>query len=547
VHDVVEGIFIGNVASENASDRDTSDDTSFIRNLRQGQSDLVARKLIEAGDVVTIIDVDASVDWNFRSEAAAWKRIVMNLFGNAMKFTKKGQVSVKLYLARAESDTRETIRLEIHDTGTGIDKDYLQSHLFTAFSQADDISVGTGVGLSIVKRLVEELDGSIDVQSDKGIGTRVNVAIPLGEMTFPVNGLDSLLRKKAPLYANGRHQGHTLYVQGPASSVPKGERDDPAVPSATAFANADTNMSTFFANLARKGFGMGVVELATPGDDQHQSDGSAHSIYLDSSTSGGAWTLWRHDGGAGDNGADGGSAAAGESKCIVVSIRQPFGPRTLASALDEIMAFTTDTANAPVATKTEENKRKPDTQPPSPSRMSPTEDDKQALLSDSHDGPTAVARETYDTTASPRNQSPPAAENPLSTPKSGPHLLLVDDNAVNLKVLAASVKRGGCTYDQAADGRQAVEAYKSNASAYDLVFMDLSMPVLDGIEATRQIRALEEESGAGLEKRTRIIALTALGDDRHRQRAFEAGVDDFITKPVKMARARELARLAWDG
>jgi anti-sigma regulatory factor (Ser/Thr protein kinase) len=225
VHDVVEGVFLGNMASENASDRDTSDDTTFVRNLRQGQSDQIALKLTKSGDMVTIIDVDPSMDWRFKTEAAAWKRIVMNLFGNAMKFTKKGQITVKLHLASAESETAQHICLEIRDTGSGIDKDYLKSHLFTAFSQADGISVGTGVGLSIVKRLVEELNGAIDVQSGDGLGTRVCVTVPLGEMTAPVNGADNLLHEEASLYANGRHKGHNLYVRGLASYLPKGEHE----------------------------------------------------------------------------------------------------------------------------------------------------------------------------------------------------------------------------------------------------------------------------------------------------------------------------------
>jgi len=535
VHDVVEGVFLGNMASENASARDTSDDTAFVRNLRQGQSDQIALKLTESGDMVTIIDVDPSVDWRFKTEAAAWKRIVMNLFGNAMKFTKKGQITVKLHLASAESETAQHICLEICDTGSGIDKDYLKSHLFTAFSQADGISVGTGVGLSIVKRLVEELNGAIDVQSGDGLGTRVCVTVPLGGMAAPVNGADKLLHEEAFLYANGRHKGHNLYVRGLASYLPKGEHDKSTDSGTTAtLAGVDSDVQTLFAKLAREGFGMNVVELAS---DQQQSDASPHSISLIDPTSRGAWTLSRSAHGDMRNGG------------WNVSIQQPFGPRTFASALDEIMAFTAAVAETvdASATQVEEN-REPDAQPPSPSKLSPTAEEKPAPSSDIQDQYTAPASESRDTTAHTQESNPkpvPEKASP-STQKIAPHLLLVDDNAVNLKVLAASVKKGGCTYDQAIDGRQAVDAFKSSPSAYDLVFMDLSMPGLDGIAATREIRELERESAGGVRKRTQIIALTALNDDKHRQRAFEAGVDDFITKPVKMARVRELARLAWD-
>jgi CheY-like chemotaxis protein len=546
VHDVVEGVFLGNVASENASDRDTSDDTTFVRNLRQGQSNQIALKLTETSDMVTIIDIDSSVDWRFQTEAAAWKRIVMNLFGNAMKFTEKGRITVKLHLARrgiAKSETAQHIWLEIHDTGSGIDKDYLKSHLFTAFSQADGISVGTGVGLSIVKRLVEELNGVIDVQSDHGIGTRVCVAIPIGEITSPVNGLDSLLNEDASPYANGRHKGHHLYVQSPLLSNLRGESDRSTDPSITTPpADADSELQTFFANLARQGFGMSVVVPGSPEYDEEHKDTSPHSISLSRSASSGAWNLCRRVYG------DGGNAAGGPSNRTVVSIRQPFGPRTFASALDEIMAFTVtgaETINAP-ATNGEKGKEREERSPSPPGTPSPLEEIQAPLPSDQQQHHTASATEAGDITAHMQGPKPPEKASP-STQKTAAHLLLVDDNSVNLKVLAASLKKGGCTYDQAADGREAVDAFKSSPVAYDLVFMDLSMPVLDGIEATREIRAFEEESGGGLRKRTQIIALTALDDDKHRQRAFEAGVDDFITKPAKMSRVRELARQAWEG
>ena len=125
-------------------------------------------------------------------------------------------------------------------------------------------------------------------------------------------------------------------------------------------------------------------------------------------------------------------------------------------------------------------------------------------------------------------------------------VLVVDDDPVTAEILTDNLQQFGYEVTTAADGREALEVFKSSPAAYDLVFMDLSMPVLDVIEATREIRALEAE-GTGGRKRTQIIALTALDDEKHRQRAFEAAVDDFITKPAKMAMVRELARKAWDG
>lgn len=545
MQDVVDGIFLGHAASDNASIRETSDDSTFIRDLRQGNSDNIALRMTESGDRVTIIDIDPSVDWKFKTEAAAWKRIVMNLFGNAMKFTKKGQITVKLHLANqygTGSETAQHICLEVHDTGPGINEDYLKSHLFTPFSQADDISVGTGVGLSIVKRLVEELNGFIDVQSESGLGTCVCVTTPLGDMTSPVNGPDSIWYKEPSLYANGRHKGHTLYIPGAPSSPPEGESDHTTDVStaATTTTGPDLDMQTFFSNLACRGFGMSIAVVGTFNEDQKQGDASPNSVSLSASTSGGAWTLSRPA-----RGADSGS------NCTVVSIRRPFGPRTFASALDEIMAFTaagTDIIEGSGLKVEMKENRKPESKLPQQSETSPAPEEKHAASPTAQDQHTSSANNSCDSTARPQesNHKTPDEVPPRKSDKTAPHLLLVDDNAVNLKVLAASVKKEGCTYDQATDGRQAVHVFKSSPSPYDLIFMDLSMPVMDGIEATREIRKFEEESTAS-RKRTQIIALTASDHDKYRQRAFEAGVDDFVIKPVRMARVRDLARRAWEG
>jgi CheY-like chemotaxis protein len=535
VHDVVDGVYLGNIAS----DHKTLDDTALTRSLRQGHPDQTTLRLSETRSLATLIDIDPSIDWKVKTEAAAWKRIVMNLFGNAMKFTQQGQITVRLRLARqrnAESEAVQHICFDVFDTGSGISKDYLNSYLFTPFSQESDISTGTGVGLSIVQKLVEGLSGSIDVQSDEGSGTRISVAIPLGKMTFPVNGQGSLLCEDAPLYANGRHKGNILYVQSPAM-YPDKEHDKSA--DLITAADVDSNIRKFFANLAQHGFGMRVV-VGSSNNDEPQNDGTAHSISLDGSNSGGAWTLSRLACLTGEN--------AGNSKLdrASVRIRQPFGPRAFASALDKIMAFTATAAqpdNASALKVREMEICNKECDVPSLSLRTPLSTGENAPVAggaqDQHGEHTnGMAEKGVQTKES--NQKPEKRE--ATAGKVAAHLLLVDDNAVNLKVLAASVKKGGCTFDQAMNGKEALEIFRLATSNYDLVFMDLSMPVMNGIEATRKIR--EYERGTGNGKHTRIIALTALGNEEHRQLAFASGVDEFMTKPVKMKEIRKLAEQA---
>jgi signal transduction histidine kinase/ActR/RegA family two-component response regulator len=111
---------------------------------------------------------------------------------------------------------------------------------------------------------------------------------------------------------------------------------------------------------------------------------------------------------------------------------------------------------------------------------------------------------------------------------SGCRVLVVEDNSVNQRVATALLKRMGATVDVAANGREAVDA--SERIDYDIILMDCQMPVMDGYQATGQIRA--RESNRPTEKRTPIVALTAHAMPGDSQRCLDAGMDDYITKPV---------------
>jgi len=110
---------------------------------------------------------------------------------------------------------------------------------------------------------------------------------------------------------------------------------------------------------------------------------------------------------------------------------------------------------------------------------------------------------------------------------TGLQVLLVDDNAVNRKVASRLLERHGLVVTMAVDGRDAVE--KWSAAEFDLVFMDVQMPVLDGFQATAEIRALEAARG----RHTPILAMTAHAMTGDRERCLQAGMDDYLTKPVQ--------------
>jgi CheY-like chemotaxis protein len=114
------------------------------------------------------------------------------------------------------------------------------------------------------------------------------------------------------------------------------------------------------------------------------------------------------------------------------------------------------------------------------------------------------------------------------TTDSTPRLLLVEDNAVNQLVASRMLQRLGFTVEFATDGKKAVDMVAANR--YDLVFMDCQMPVMDGYQATEQIRRAEPP-----DRHVVIVAMTANAMQSDRQRCLDAGMDDYISKPINKA------------
>lgn len=120
-----------------------------------------------------------------------------------------------------------------------------------------------------------------------------------------------------------------------------------------------------------------------------------------------------------------------------------------------------------------------------------------------------------------------------------PRVLLVDDNAINLKLLVVFAKRQKLRYTEATNGLEAFETYKTEALSstpatrpFDFILMDISMPIMDGLTSTRSIRKFEKEHNL---PRSHIVALTGLASAQDQQDAQDAGVDMYLVKPVKFA------------
>jgi signal transduction histidine kinase len=123
-------------------------------------------------NVAVILDFDYQRDWNYVTQPGALRRILMNILGNSLKYTASGCIRVRLGVQNFDDPIGELssiMFLSVSDTGRGISHDFLRKKLFSPFSQEDHLSTGCGLGLSIVKSLVNTLKGSMEVQSEEGV------------------------------------------------------------------------------------------------------------------------------------------------------------------------------------------------------------------------------------------------------------------------------------------------------------------------------------------------------------------------------------------
>jgi CheY-like chemotaxis protein len=229
-----------------------------------------------------------------------------------------------------------------------------------------------------------------------------------------------------------------------------------------------------------------------------------------------------------------------ESCTDIVFVNAPFSSSTLDSALqkaDDLLARlrkSTRTSSQPSPAPVEDPKSL--LTPPDPT----TESDQKSTSDEGYDSVTSSSV-ALRTTEALLNESVAKAVSqieaatidlpirPLIPPTtSKPMTLIVDDNAVNLRILEMYCKKRGLPYLSAIDGHQAVELFKTQqtSSPIDLILMDLQMPVCDGISATRQIRALEKTSKAVL------FIVTGQDSQMDREAASKAGADNYLVKPV---------------
>jgi signal transduction histidine kinase/DNA-binding response OmpR family regulator len=390
-------------------------------------------------------------------DAQRLRQVLVNLLGNALKFTEKGGVTLAVHLVAPIE--RETARLEfsVRDTGIGIAPARLAA-IFDPFTQADGSMSrrfgGTGLGLTISSRLVRLMGGEISVDSIEGKGSTFRVVLPV-----PV-------------------------LPGDAADLPPAE--NLAGLRVLAVDDNPINLTVLDEMLRRTGATVSVVgsaREALAALEQSQAAAPFDVLLVDFQM-------------PGMTGLD----LVGEARRRGMPL--PPGVLLLTSVdTSDVAAASRAMGVAACLTK--------------PIRRS---DLLSAILS-------AQAGQSRAAGAAPA-AAPPKAE--AARPRG--RVLLAEDNRVNQKVAMTLLARRGYDVVLAENGLQAVEAYE--AQAFDIVLMDISMPEMDGYDAVRAIRTIEERTG----HHTPIVAVTAHAMESDRERCLAAGMDDYLTKPINATR-----------
>ncbi|KAF5014566.1 hypothetical protein F66182_14401, partial [Fusarium sp. NRRL 66182] len=171
VQEVVEGILAGIEYQ-----RREAKGGSFEPKETSDQDSDTSRQLM------TIVDIEWLESWRHSIYAGAWRRVVMNLFGNALKYTQSGYIRLLMQKEKIKVDGKEplpAIRMIFSDSGRGMSKDFILNHLYTAFHQEDATAPGLGVGLHLVHQIVRSLNGTIEISSEPGKGTNVDIVLPI--------------------------------------------------------------------------------------------------------------------------------------------------------------------------------------------------------------------------------------------------------------------------------------------------------------------------------------------------------------------------------
>jgi PAS domain S-box-containing protein len=417
-------------------------------------ADFIAEKATAKG-LELIVDVDPQLPNDLRGDSLRLGQVLINFASNAVKFTEKGSVVVRVRQAM-EDERGLLVRFEVQDTGIGLTPEQI-AKLFQSFSQADTSTTrkygGTGLGLAISKRLAELMGGEVGVSSEPGKGSTFFFTARLGRGERRSRRLEPTadLRGRRVLAVDD----NPLALQTLAEMLRSMTfRVDEAASGADALALVRA------ADAAGDPYGIAFLDWRMPGMDGIEAARRIDALPL----------------------------TARPRRIIVTAYgREEVFHEADGAGLDGVLV-----------------------KPVTPSLLFDTTI--RALVGDER-APGAP---------------PAAAAAPSAAPAldrlRGARVLLVEDNDLNQQVAVEVLRSADVEVDVAANGEEGLALVRRGA--YSLVLMDIQMPIMDGFEATRRIRALP-----GCE-RLPILAMTANAMEGDRERSVAAGMNDHVTKPI---------------
>ncbi|KAK0100382.1 hypothetical protein ONS96_007662 [Cadophora gregata f. sp. sojae] len=556
-----------------------------------------------------ILDIEHR-DWEYNVQPGALRRVVMNIFGNAQKYTDSGFILVQLRMLKDPQSNTETASLRIRDSGRGMSSEYMERKLYHPFAQEDTFAPGVGLGLSIVWSIITQLGGKISIRSELGKGTDV-------EITLPVEKADQNV-------SHSRHSDLLKVVQEAEQCITtiRNRSAGKSVSFARKKSSAATQQDLIWDCIEKYCSEWFGFEIKTTGASILITDTVEDLDVIDDDL-----ILVIHDQMLCP------TKHSGTKRIYAVeTICQPIGPFRLARSLLTLM----DTYSLDREGKEETGRSDNSTQTPlgSPEERTilngiiasdygfeqPQEAPATSHINNSTEpngiesfghkqsGPDRPTWQYVEPeSASKMTLTVPPARNlrqsrsvlsttstsleipihpkPELTPPTSLHILAVDDNELNLQLIQRYLhKRKSDTIVTARNGVEAVEAvHKAGPeNRFDVIFMDISMPQMNGFEATRLIRAYErsqdpvltaelvsqveishgEEDELVAKRNTSlsvevlvdvdevtreprrhnayIVALTGLASRRDRDEADNSGLDDFLTKPISFGKIGEL-------
>ncbi|KIC32069.1 response regulator [Leisingera sp. ANG-S5] len=438
-----------------------------------------------------LVDYDLFLPTRFTGDPGRIRQVLTNLAGNAVKFTKTGHVTLRVTGITSPEDGQCAVHVTIEDTGIGIPADKIE-HVFGEFNQVEDERnrkfEGTGLGLAISKRLIEMMGGEIWVDSEEGKGSCFGFRVPL-----PVTGPAEQALPKLP--GSLRHVLLVDDVPLNCEILQKhlqmlGLQVTTAGTAAEALAAMQGGISLVLSghNLP----GLDGLQLAR--DLRAYGWDRVPVLLLNSSPH---------------------AAIGPDVRQLVSGVLQSPAPRSdLFSQLARIGSDAAAPAPVPAAPA-----------PAAPASIAPAAAPAApAVVPAPSPVPPAPAAAVPAQPAVPAAAAPPAA--PVVRKM---RVLAAEDNKTNQLVFRKIVKELNIELQFAGNGLEAVEAFKTFRP--DLIFMDISMPVMDGKEATMEIRRLEAGTGTHVP----MVALTAHAMAGDSEGILAAGLDHYLTKPLRKA------------